>query len=108
MANTNPPSPTNKQEPKWYVQCRDCGQKIGFHPDVRGASGKCKPLNPDGSRHECPNSEYARKELAVKRGQVSDERLVLDTIAHVQDVNSRLKTCQLRIDRIDNTQEGKQ
>jgi hypothetical protein len=91
---------TNNLKPKWQNECRDCHETIGFHPEVRGKNGKCRPLNLDGSRHECPNSDYARKEKAAK-GNPNDERLVFEAVQKISEYNKSLQTCHLRIIRED-------
>jgi hypothetical protein len=41
------------------VQCyRGCGTEIKFDKAVRSQSGKMIPLELDGNRHQCPNSQY--------------------------------------------------
>ncbi|HKU50616.1 MAG TPA: hypothetical protein VJP79_11740 [Nitrososphaera sp.] len=34
--------------------CHGCNSPIKFDNNVKSASGKVIPLNPDGSHHECP------------------------------------------------------
>ena len=37
-------------------RCRDCNAEIKFDNSVRGKNGGRIPLNPDGTRHDCPNN----------------------------------------------------
>jgi hypothetical protein len=41
--------------------CRACGSPIKFDSQIRGQNGRVIPLNPDGSRHVCPNSNWKTK-----------------------------------------------
>lgn len=43
------------------LKCNGCGQLIVFDDTIKSKSGKKIPLNIDKSRHECPNSDYAKR-----------------------------------------------
>ena len=47
--------------------CHGCQQPIKFDNAVKSESGKVIPLNPDGSRHDCPAKSQNNSAPAVQK-----------------------------------------
>ena len=101
----------NFGKPEWTRPCRDCRETIGFRTDAKSYAGFLIPLNLSGTRHNCPNSEYVRRQQKQQQPSKAEvgayfnqERIVLDVMAAVVDANAKLGTFYLRLERVPKTQ----
>jgi hypothetical protein len=84
-----------KRQPKIDAikTCRDCGVTILLSWDELGLNGSRIPLSKDPETGDLIHHTCAPTE----------EQLVLSEIERICQLNSRLKTCQLRLGREDST-----
>jgi hypothetical protein len=48
------------------IRCKSCALVIKFDKNVKGKNGKLIPLEENGSKHQCPNSTYAKLQFKCK------------------------------------------
>ena len=96
---------------EWTRPCRDCRETLGFRKDAKSYAGFLMPLNLSGTRHNCPNSDYVRRQQKQQEpfkeevgAYFNQERIVLDVIAAVVDANSKLDTFYLKLERVPKTE----
>ena len=104
----------NFGKPEWTRPCRDCRETLGFRKDAKSYAGFLIPPNLSGTRHNCPNSDYIRRqqEQQPSKAEVgayfNQERIVLDVMAAVVAANAKLDTFYLRLERVPKTQTPRQ
>ena len=70
----------------WY----NCGTHIIFDDGIRGKTGKKIPLNLDGTRHDCPNSPY-HKRNSQKTQSFEPTIGTADMLQQKEKVNAAIK-----------------
>lgn len=92
---------SNRNVSKFVLCKKGCNQDVMFNQNIRSASGKLVPLNPDGTKHECPADPFhqrvARQQPSNYQQQETDDDLIIAVGKFVADTNSRLQDKEIVI-----------
>ncbi len=79
-----------------------CRTEIKFDDNVRSSSGKAIPLNPDGTKHNCPNSEYNKNNedrgpTITRADQLLEEKTIDNAKWFIGGPNDRIKRFKIEL-----------
>lgn len=93
-------------------ECRNCGEVIHFDPKRKSQSGKFIPLEEDGEPHQCPESDYAKKQRtgdsssSTTAGTTTIKTESVESVAlkgvlgNTLDIIARVERLETRIDEL--------